>query len=365
MNRDSKKYLALVLILILFGSLMVFSTSWPYSYKIRGNELAIFKNHILYVVLSLIAMFVMSHINIYKFKKYSNVIFIATLVLGLFIFVPGISRPLNNARRWIILGPITFMPSDFIKIGAIMAMSLLISRNRNKFIFSNVYKKYVVIIILVAFMIMLQPDLSTTFVIVASITAMYIVAGMDKKAIVLTTSGIVVSIVFVLVFLTAGYSRTSRIKAFIDPLKYRNDMSWQLIKSLFAVTNGSLLGVGLGNGRQKFTLSEAHNDFIFASIAEEFGFVGSVVLIGAFIYLALLGIRIANNIKDIYGKMVVLGITFSIGLQAFVNIGTATGIVPPTGVTLPFISYGGSSLLMTCVMIGMVLSISRYSKKEN
>lgn len=364
MDRNGKKYLATVISLIVFGSLMVFSTSWPYSYKLRGSELAIFRNHILYVILSLIAMMMVSYINIYKFKKYSNLIFLATLILGLFIYVPGISRPINHARRWIIVGPVTFMPSDFIKIGSIMAMAFLISKNKNKFTFSRVFKKYSLIAGLSGFMVIIQPDFSTTVIIGSTLTAMYIVAGMDKKAITVAISGIIASIVAVLLFLSSGYSRISRLKAFIDPLKYRNDKSWQLIKSLFAITNGSLLGVGLGNGRQKYTLSEAHNDFIFASIAEEFGFVGSVALICAYIYLALVGIKIANGIKDLYGKMIVYGITFLIGLQAIVNIGTATGIIPPTGVTLPFVSYGGSSLLMTCVMIGMVLSLNRYSKKE-
>lgn len=364
MDRDSKKYLGTILFLITFGSLMVFSTSWPYSYKLRGNELAIFKNHVIYVAISLIAMFVVSYINIYKFKKYSNAIFLATLFVGFLIFVPGIARTINHTRRWIGVGPVTFMPSDFIKIGAIMAMARLISTNKNNFTFNNVFRGYLFIAGASGILVLLQPDFSTTVIILATITAMYIVAGMDKRAIVFSLSGIAVAIVMFLLFVSSGYSRISRIKAFIDPLKYRNDKSWQLIKSLFAITNGSLLGVGLGNGRQKYTLSEAHNDFIFASIAEEFGFVGSVVIIGVYVYFALLGIRIANKINDLYGKMIVYGITFLIGLQAIVNIGTATGIIPPTGVTLPFVSYGGSSLLMTCVMVGMVLSISRYSKKE-
>lgn len=365
MDRDSKKYLATVLFLITFGSLMVFSTSWPYSYKLKGNELAIFKNHLIYVVLSLVSMIIVSYINIYKFKKYSNIIFLITLIIGLFIFVPGFSKVVNHTRRWVVVGPITFMPSDFIKIGSIMAMAYLVSINKNKFTFNRVFKKYLIIIGFSGALVLIQPDFSTTVIIIATITAMYIVAGMDKRAIAFSLTGIGFAIVGVLVFLSSGYSRISRLKAFIDPLKYRNDKSWQLIKSLFAITNGSLFGVGLGNGRQKYTLSEAHNDFIFASIAEEFGFIGSVSVICIYIYLALLGIRIANKINDIYGKMIVYGITFLIGLQSIVNIGTATGIIPPTGVTLPFVSYGGSSLLMTCVMVGMVLSISRYSKKEN
>ena len=192
---------------------------------------------------------------------------------------------------------------------------------------------------------------------------MYIIAGMDKKAILFSGMGISIASFAAVYFLNSGYSRTSRIQAFINPLKYRDSKSWQLIKSLFAITNGSLWGVGLGNGRQKYTLSEAHNDFIFATIAEEFGFIGSVFLIGVYIYLAYLGIMISRYIKNLYGKMIVLGITFSIGLQTLVNIGTATGTIPPTGVTLPFVSYGGSSLIMTSIMIGIILGIVRHDTK--
>lgn len=192
---------------------------------------------------------------------------------------------------------------------------------------------------------------------------MYIAAGMDKKAMLFSVTGLTIASFSAIYLLKSGYSRTSRIQAFIDPLKYRDSKSWQLIKSLFAITNGSIFGVGLGNGIQKYTLSEAHNDFIFATIAEEFGFLGSIILIGSYIYLSYLGIVISKNIKNLYGKMIVLGITFSIGLQAFVNIATATGVIPPTGVTLPFVSYGGSSLIMTSVMIGIIFAIVRYDFK--
>lgn len=364
MNKYTRKYLITVLILLIFGALMVFSTSWPYSFRIYGKETKIFIKHIEFVALSIISIILISYINILKFKKYSREIFIITLVMCLLVYSP-LGRNINNARRWIVvIGDFTIMPSDFLKISSIMYMAYIIDKYKNKFTFKNVFFKYLKIVTFIVLAVMIQPDLSTTVIIVSTVTAMYIVAGMDKKAYFISLFSIFLASVFGIIFLKSGYSRISRIEAFFDPLKHRNDKSWQLVKSIFAITNGSFLGVGLGNGRQKYTLSEAHNDFIFASIAEEFGFVGSVLLICIFIYLSMLGIKIANNIKNIYSKMVVMGITFLIGLQALVNIGTATGIIPPTGVTLPFVSYGGSSLVMTSFMVGIVLSISRYSNKE-
>lgn len=362
MNKYTRKYLMMVLILLIFGSLMVFSTSWPYSFRLYGKETKIFIKHIEFVAISIGAIFLISYINILKLKKYSKEIFIITLIMCLLVYSP-LGRNINNARRWIaVIGDFTIMPSDFLKISSIIYMAYIIDKYKNKFIFKNVFFKYLKVVVLVVLAVMIQPDLSTTVIIVSTITAMYIVAGMDKRAALISLFSIFSSAIFAAVFLKSGYSRISRLEAFFDPLKHRNDKSWQLVKSIFAITNGSVFGVGLGNGRQKYTLSEAHNDFIFASIAEEFGFVGSVLLILSFIYLAMLGIKIANNIKDVYSKMIVMGITFSIGLQSLVNIGTATGIIPPTGVTLPFVSYGGSSLVMTSVMVGIVLSISRYSK---
>lgn len=364
MNKYIKRYLITILLLLIFGSLMVFSTSWPYSFRLYGVETKIFIKHIEFVALSLMAIFVLSHINILKFKKFSKEIFIITFIMCFLVYSP-LGRNVNNARRWIaIIGDFTIMPADFLKISSIMLMAYFIDRYKNKFTFKNVFLKYLLIVFLVVLAIMIQPDLSTTFVIVSTITAMYIVAGMDKKAAFFSLSGIILGSISAIFLLKSGYSRMSRLEAFFNPLKYRNDKSWQLIKSLFAITNGSIFGVGLGNGRQKYTLSEAHNDFIFASIAEEFGFVGAILLIIAFIYLSMLGIKIANNVKNIYGKMIIMGITFSIGIQALVNIGTSTGIIPPTGVTLPFVSYGGSSLVMTSVMVAIVLSIVRYSKER-
>ena len=301
-------------------------------------------------------------LNIVRFKKYSKRIFIFAFFVGFLVYSPlGIN--IYNARRWIGVGGFTFMPSDFMKIASIMLMAYIIDKYKNKFTFKNVFFKYLAIVGLASFSVMIQPDLSNTLIIIGTLTAMYIIAGMDKKAILFSGMGISIASFAAVYFLNSGYSRTSRIQAFINPLKYRDSKSWQLIKSLFAITNGSLWGVGLGNGRQKYTLSEAHNDFIFATIAEEFGFIGSVFLIGVYIYLAYLGIMISRYIKNLYGKMIVLGITFSIGLQTLVNIGTATGTIPPTGVTLPFVSYGGSSLVMTSIMIGIILGIVRYDIK--
>ena len=361
-DKYTKKMVMVVLFLLLFGSIMVFSTSWPYSYRLKGNEIDIIKKHVIFVFLSILFMFLVSYVNIVRFKKYSKRIFIFAFFVGFLVYSPlGIN--IYNARRWIGVGGFTFMPSDFMKIASIMLMAYIIDKYKNKFTFKNVFFKYLAIVGLASFSVMIQPDLSNTLIIIGTLTAMYIIAGMDKKAILFSGMGISIASFAAVYFLNSGYSRTSRIQAFINPLKYRDSKSWQLIKSLFAITNGSLWGVGLGNGRQKYTLSEAHNDFIFATIAEEFGFIGSVILILLFFILILRCIQLVKLAPDKFSSLLVCGIVAQIAFQFTVNVAVSLSLMPTTGVPLPFISFGGTSLVISMASMGIVLNVSRYGRR--
>ncbi len=368
MNKKSRrrgkldyKILITTIILVIFGNIMVFSSSWPYAVRLGLNPYNFIIKQAFFSLIGIVGMYITSFIDYRTYRKYGYVIYIFTIILSVIVLFTG---DLNRfaARRWIDLGPVTIMPSDFLKLGTIMAVCKYIASNKNR-IYTIAYGLIPMLIFLgiSCALVYLQPDLSTTMVMGAIILCIFIVGGVSLKqsaVAILALGGIGV---FGIVNARSSYSRSSRIEAWLDPLKDFSNKGWQLAQSLFAVSYGGIFGVGLGKSRHKFSyLSEAHNDFIFAIIAEELGFIGAMTVICLYLYLVYSGMKLAFKLKDSFGKLMVIGIMLLIGIQAFTNISVALGIVPPTGLTLPFISYGGSSLLVFLFMIGIVLNISRY-----
>ena len=257
------------------------------------------------------------------------------------------------------------MPSDYLKAGSILYVARYIEAKYKELdTFKFGFIAMILFIIVPGGLIYKQPDLSTTIAYAGTIVVMFIASGVDLKP---TISLIILSIpaigIFSIIKSSSEYSRMSRVKAVLNPLKYFNDEGWQLSQSLFAISTGSILGLGIGKSRQKFLyLSEAHNDFIFAIICEEMGLIGGALVIGLFLTIIYRGMKIAFEAEDIYSKVVSVGIVTIIGLQAFINIATVLGLIPPTGIVLPFVSYGGSSIVVFMGLIGILLNIS---KKRN
>lgn len=305
-------------------------------------------------------MYITSKIDYRIYKKYAVIIYILTILLSISVLFFGDEQKFA-AKRWLDFKVITIMPSDFLKLGTIFIIARYVSKYYHK-INTLIYGFLPMIMFagISGILVYMQPDLSTTIVILALVVAMFVIAGINFIYLFVSIGAVGGVGAIGILSTNSLYSRASRIDAWLNPLKDFSNKGWQLAQSLFAVSYGGFFGVGLGRSRHKFSyLSEAHNDFIFAIVCEELGFVGAMIIIFLYVYLIFLGMKLAFRIKDIFGKFLVIGIMLLLGIQSFTNISVALGLIPPTGLTLPFISYGGSSLMVYMVMIGIVLNISR------
>lgn len=356
-----------VIALMFFGCLMVYSASSPYAIKEYGNPQYFFYRDLIFSVFSCFLIWIVSLISYRHYQKWSGIIYILALLSCLLVFVPGIRHMLNNAHRWVRLGPITYMPSDGLKVAVIIFMAAQLSRrpaeeNGNWRMLFSVF----VFLGITVLPVYIQPNFSAVVVISVSILFMYFIGGMKLRHII--PMSILAAIILVIVFWPReGNYRLERLLIIFNPLRDPTDSAWQLIQSLYAVASGGMFGVGFGRSAQKFDYlaAEPHNDFIFSVIAEELGFVGALLLIMAFCFIAYRGLVIAKEADSTFSRYLALGLTFIISFQAMINIGVAIGLMPTTGITLPFLSYGGSSLMVMSAMVGILLNISRNRKVLN
>lgn len=367
LSKDGLRILYITIFMVLFSIIMVYSSSWPVANKEDLASYYYALRQLIFALMGFVVLYFVGKTDYKIYYKYAVPIFFLSLLVTAIVFIPGIGKEINSANRWIDLGIVDFMPSDILKFGAVNFAAYYISRNYKKNI--STFKTVITIIFLVGLptiLVIAQPDLSTGIVIGASSFLIFCVSGLPYYIILsFILAGIFV--VYVAIYWAkTGYSRVDRIVAFLDPLGNVSDEGWQLVQSLSAVSNGGILGVGFGKSQQKFLyLSQAHNDFIFAIISEEFGFLGAILLILIYLFFIISGIRIATKAKSIYSQLLVTGIVFIISIQALINISVVIGLIPPTGITLPFISYGGSSLIIMLGLVGIILNVDRSNKKEN
>ena len=340
---------------------MIYSASsiWA-EYKFHDSFKYV-KQQSLFIVIGIILMITISRVDYTWYYKKTNVILAVCLFLLILVLIPGIGSIRNGSRSWFGIGSFGIQPSEFAKLGLIIFTAKYLSNN-NKFL--KDIRKGVIPILLVLFtifgLIMLQPDFGTGMIIVVSILAMLFIAGVNIKFFiglgVLGVGGIVFLIMI------APY-RMDRITSFLNPWKDPLGTGFQIIQSLYAIGPGGLLGQGFLNSRQKqFYLPEPQTDFIFAIISEEFGFLGILIVSILFLTIIINGFKISKRCKDLFGKYLSFGITFQLAFQTVLNLMVVVGLIPVTGVTLPFLSYGGSSLLITLCSMGILLNISRYNK---
>lgn len=352
----------LTLGLILFGSIMVFSASAPYAANAHdGNAMYYFFRNLLFAAIGTVVLFLVSRIDYRVYQRHAKLLYGLALLTCVLVFVPHVGQDINDSRRWISIGSFSFMPSDILKIGAIIGLSAyLCTRDLAKNGTLGIFFRVMFFIGMTILPVAMQPNFSAVVVISASLIFIYILGGMRMRHLGIVFLLAIVGL-FIAFFPYKGNYRLDRLLAVIDPMKDPLGRGWQLLQSLYAVSSGGLFGVGLGQGRQKFDYlaEEAHNDFIFSVICEELGFVGATLVLLAFVILLVRMARASASAKNNFGKLLGYGITFIVGFQMLVNIGVAIGLVPPTGITLPFISYGGSSLVAMCVMMGIVLNLSR------
>lgn len=345
------------LLLLTIGIIMVFSAS--YYDTIDKDPYLYLRKQLLWSLIGLVAMFIVIKIDYYRYKPYINVLFFLTIISLALVIVPGVGFEVKGSTRWLNLGFTKFQPSEAMKLALILylAKNLCNTGKRIKHFFSGLFP-YLVLLAIIAGLIMKEPDLGTTIDIAMITFVMLFVAGIRWSHIVfLGFSGISVVVALII---QKPY-RLKRITGYLFPWEHASDAGYQIINSLYALGSGGFFGMGLGNSRQKLDfLPEQYTDFIFAILGEELGFVGVLLVIILFFIIAWRGYKIALTCSDPFGSLLATGITTMVVFQAFLNMGVVTGLLPVTGISLPFISYGGSSLLFSLLGIGILLNISCY-----
>lgn len=356
--------LCLVLTLLAIGAIMIYSTS---SAKVvEGVNLinATFLKHIIFIIFAITGMLVMMRLDYHYIQRYSALILIAAVVCLIIVLIPGIGTVTNGARRWIRFGShFGFQPSEFAKLAMIIFMSSYIAKRQEKM--AGFVKGFIVPMMItgiVSFLILRGPDFGTaTFVSLISLILL-IVGG---TRIIYIIIALLASIPHIYTIVQSHAYLKSRILAFLNPWEVSDGAGYQIIQSWIALGSGGLTGLGLGESRQKlFFLPENNSDFIFSIIGEELGFLGTIGVVIIFASLAWYGMRVCKSAPDTFGFFLALGITMSIVLQAAVNIAVTTGCMPTTGLPLPFISAGGTSLFLSLLGIGILLNIAKQSKAD-
>ena len=350
-----------VITISIFGLIMIYSASYVWAEYKFNDPFKFVKNQGLFFIIGVFLMYMISKIDYKIYKKYSNLLIITSLSLLVLVLIPGIGTVRNGSRSWFGIGSFGIQPSEFAKLSIIIFTSKYLEKNEK--LIKNIKKGIFPILGLTLFifgLIMLQPDFGTGMILVISIIGLLFVSGVSMKF--FLRIGIIGIIGIVGLIVAAPY-RLKRIFSFLNPWVDPLGSGFQIIQSLYAIGPGGLFGYGFLNSRQKhFYLPEPQTDFIFSIISEEFGFVGILIVSLLFILIIYRGFKISYNCKDLFSKYLSFGITFQISFQALLNLMVVVGLIPVTGVTLPFLSYGGSSLLITLCSIGIILNISRYEK---
>lgn len=308
-----------------------------------------------------VAMFFIMNVDYWTWRTWAKMLVIVCFILLLAVLVPGIGMERNGSRSWIGIGAFSIQPSEFMKLAMIAFLAKFLSENQKKITsFKRGLLPSLAFVFTAFALIMLQPDLGTGTVMVGTCIVMIFVAGARISHFGLL--GLLGVAGFAALVLSAPY-RIKRITSFLNPWEDPLGSGFQIIQSLYAIGPGGLFGLGLGQSRQKFFyLPEPQTDFIFAILAEELGFIGGSLIILLFGLLLWRGVRIALGAPDQYGSYLAIGIITMVAIQVMINIGVVTGLMPVTGITLPFLSYGGSSLTLMLMAVGVLLNISRYAR---
>jgi len=357
---NQRVILIISLVLIFLGIVMVYSSSCVYAqYKINREPYYFLLRQTIWVILSLGVMVFLTQIDYQRLGEASKWMLLICGILLVLVLIPGIGIMVKGARRWLGYGPIRFQPSELAKIVLIIFMAKFLSQKYDSMKdFRRVVLPSVGILALFMILIVKEPDFGNAMIIGLIMGIMWFVAGMRIR---LILASLIVSIPIVIYLIISEQYRLDRIFAFLDPWKYKSGKGWQLIQSLISLGSGGIGGRGLGHSVQKYLyLPDSHSDFIFAILGEELGFVGTTVVVLLFLTLIWCGIKVSLRIKDLFGSYLAIGISSLIGIQALINMCVVTGLVPTKGLPLPFISYGGSSLLANCIGIGILINIASY-----
>lgn len=355
-------FLVIVLVLVSLGLIMMFSASYANAFYLKNNSLFYISRQLPFALMGVTIMIMASHVDYRIFKPLSLPLYGVTLVLLVVVlFMP----PLNNARRWIFIGPLNFQPSEIAKFAVVILFASLICVNfqQMKTVRYGILPFIAALAPIVLLMIR-EPHLSGTVLILSLGIVMMFIGGTDARwfaaGAIVATIGIAAVIFNPDLLTSLAHYAGDRVEVWLDPFSDPKDKGFQTVQSLYAIASGGLMGTGIGASRQKYLyLPEPYNDFIFAIVCEELGFVGATLIICLFALLVWRGFVIAARCPDRFGALVAAGLTAQVGIQTLLNIAVVTNSVPNTGISLPFFSYGGTSLLMLLGEMGVILSISR------
>lgn len=361
-SKVDKPFLIATLILIVAGFFIFSSASLGLLARDGANYSSVtFSQTVLGLFLGSLAMLITSRLDIKKWKKYAFYLLIGAVILNILVLIPHVGFEHGGARRWFVIAGLSFQPSEVLKFAFVVYFAAWAAAAKDKMkTFKGGFVPLLALFAITGGLLLLQPDTDTYLMIVFAGISMYLAGGGKWRYIfILGVAGI---LCIVILAATRPYVR-SRIDTFLHPEKNAQGSSYQIQQSLIAIGSGGLTGRGFGQSVQKFNfLPEPIGDSIFAVEAEEFGFIGALALILLFVFFATRGLKIASRVADPFGRLVVVGIVIMITAQAFVNIGAMLGVLPLSGITLPFVSHGGTSLFITLAEVGVVLAISRTQK---
>jgi cell division protein FtsW len=358
-----QKLLFMLVALIGIGLVLVFSASSATSLDKYHDKFYVVKIQCAWICLGLSLMMVFLSVDYHKLRALSTPGIIFTLALLILVLLPGVGRTVHGATRWVMLGPIRVQPAEITKLAVILYLADILSKNyKRRDSFVGYVLPNLALITFIALLVVKQRALSSASLVMA-IGFLMLLVGYANLGQILSLCGLGMVAVAGLIY-TEPY-RLRRLTAFFDPWADANGSGYQIIQSLMALGSGGVSGVGIGQGVQKIRyLPFVNTDFIFAVLGEELGLVGGLLVMVLFLGILYRGIRIALRAPDLFGMFLAFGITLAIVLQAFLNMAVVTGMMPVTGVTLPFISYGGSSMVYTLVAFGILLNISRAAEKD-
>ncbi len=346
----------IVLMLFAIGTINVFSASFVLAGQILNDSYFFLKRHLVAFLLGMVGLAVMARVDYRRLRNYLPLFVLAVLAMLLAVHVSGVDA--NGARRWLRLG-VKFQPSEFAKLAAVLMAAVYIGPRLDKGLPVTIFSWPVVLTGAMGAFVLLQPDMGTAVVVVGVCLLLYLPSGIPRRQV----YGLMFCAAMGTVYLVyAAAYRAERILAWLDPWSYEQTSGYQTVQALLAIGSGSLFGTGLGMGASKFHyLPEAHTDFAFAVLCQEMGFAGAALVLALFAALAWYGIKTALRASDGFGMMAATGATFLIVGQAVGNIAMVCGLLPVTGIPLPFISFGGTSLVVNLLAVGLLISVSRHS----
>lgn len=359
-------FLFLVLVLVVIGLIMLFSASFAYALYNYGNSYYFIMRQALFAVLGIVLMLMISYFDYHHLHKFAiPLLLVSYALLVVVLFMPAV----KGVHRWISFGPLGFQPSEIAKFAMTLCFAHLISINFKRMDTARYgVLPYIILLAVAVLLLIREPHVSAALIIIALAGMMLFIGGVPLRWFGAAFGVALAGIAYLVLFTSEFSYANDRVVAWLDPFTTEKALladTWQTRQSLYAIGSGGLLGLGLGQSRQKYLyLPEPQNDFIFAIVCEELGFIGALIIVILFALLVWRGVTISLKAKDKFGMLLGIGLTLQVGLQVVLNIAVVTNTIPNTGISLPFFSYGGTSLVLLLAQMGVVLSISRTSAIE-